>query len=195
MAPENDFADEAFARRYAQKHQKMAHSFGQEYVRKLAARGFSTGTILDAGCGFGGTLLYLARQFPQAECVGLDSSEPLLALARQSAEAGGLAARTRFEHADVQAIPYPDDSFEVVLCTNVVHHVSDPRALLREIERVLAPEGMLYVADIRRSWLPGLFDKAFREAMSIGEVLGLLDAAGWDDKWFTTGLLWWRYER
>lgn len=195
MAPENAFGDREFALRYAEKHRKMARSFGEEYARKLAARGFSAGNILDAGCGFGGTLLHLAAHFPQATCVGLDRSEPLLALARETAAAQGLAQRARFEKADVQAIPYPDNSFEVVISTNVLHHVADPLAMLGEIERVLAPKGMLYIADIRRSWLVGFFDNAFRAAMSINEVLGMLAAAGWPRDWFTTGLLWWRYER
>ncbi|MFN2136043.1 MAG: class I SAM-dependent methyltransferase [Candidatus Promineifilaceae bacterium] len=195
MAPENPFADEAFARRYAQKHQKMARSFGEEYARKLAARGFDQGTILDAGCGFGGTLLYLVQHFPQASGVGLDASEPLLTMARQAADVSGAARRVRFEQADVQAIPYPDDSFDVVISTNVVHHVPDPLGLLNELERVLTPQGMLYVADIRRSWLPALFDKSFQKAMSMSELMGLLSAAGWSRDWFTTGLLWWRYER
>ena len=60
MAEDNIFNDKEFAQRYAERHQKMANSFGNEYARKLKARGFSSGKILDAGCGFGGTLLHLA---------------------------------------------------------------------------------------------------------------------------------------
>jgi ubiquinone/menaquinone biosynthesis C-methylase UbiE len=151
--------------------------------------------ILDAGCGFGGTLIHLAKAFPDAQCVGIDMSDTLLDLARQTAEAGGLEDRVTFEKADVQEIPYPDDSFDVVISTNVLHHVADPLAMLHELERVLAPEGMLYIADIRRSRLATLFDKAFREAMSYGEVLALLYEAKYPREPFTSGFLWWRYER
>lgn len=195
MAEENIFDDKEFAQRYAEKHQKMANNFGTEYAGKLKARGFSTGKILDAGCGFGGTLLNLAKSFPDAECVGIDMSDPLLELARQTAVAESLEERVLFEKGDVQEIPYPDDNFDVVISTNVLHHVTDPVAMLHEIERVLAPEGMLYIADIRRSWLPGLFDKAFREAMSYPEVLALLYEAKLPREPFTSGFLWWRYER
>ena len=195
MADDNIFNDSEFAQKYADKHQKMANSFGVEYVRKLTARGFSKGKILDAGCGFGGTLLHLARNFPQAQGVGIDMSDPLLELARQTAAAEGLEQRVVFEKADVQEIPYPDDSFDVLISTNVVHHVADPLAMLKELERVLAPDGMLYIADSRRSGLAGLFDKAFREAMSYSEVLALLYQAKLPKEPFTSGFLWWRYER
>ena len=195
MAEDNIFNDQEFARRYAEKHQKMAENFGAEYSGKLKARGFSAGNILDAGCGFGGTLLAVAKNFPDAQCVGIDMSDPLLEMARQTAVSDGLEERVQFEKADVQEIPYPDDSFDVLISTNVLHHVADPLAMLHEIERVLAPEGMLYIADIRRSWLAGLFDKAFREAMDYGEVLSLLYEAGLPREPFVSGFLWWRYER
>ena len=195
MTDDNIFSDDEFAQRYADKHQKMAKNFGVEYTRKLTARGFTEGKILDVGCGFGGTLLTLAENFPDAQCVGIDMSDPLLELARQAAEAQGLEQRVVFEKADGQEIPYPDDSFDVVISTNVLHHVADPLAMLNEIERVLAPGGMLYIADIRRSGLAGFFDKAFREALSYSEVLALLYQAKWSKKPFTSGFLWWRYER
>jgi cyclopropane fatty-acyl-phospholipid synthase-like methyltransferase len=52
----------------------MAQKFGQEYSRKLAARGFQKGRILDVGCGFGGTCLVLAEKFPHSQVVGIDLS-------------------------------------------------------------------------------------------------------------------------
>lgn len=195
MANDNNFNDEGFARRYAEKHRKMAQKFGAEYTRKLKVRGFSSGKILDVGCGFGGTLLYLLKEFPEAVGVGIELSEPLLALAAETAEAQGVADRVTFEKADAQEIPYPDDSFDVVISTNVVHHVDNPVAMLREITRVLAPEGMLYIADIRSNWLVGLFDKAFNETLEYHEIQALIRRANYDDHYFTTGLLWWRYER
>jgi ubiquinone/menaquinone biosynthesis C-methylase UbiE len=195
MVGNNIFENEAFAQRYAEKHQKMAEKFGKEYARKLKVRRFSEGKILDAGCGFGGTLLYLLKGFPEAEGVGIDASDVLLELARETAEAQGMANRVTFEKGDVQEMPYPDDSFDVVISTNVVHHVANPTAMLREIKRVLAPEGLLYIADIRQNWLVGLFDKAFRETLDYYEVRALIQRANYDDAHFTTGLLWWRYER
>ena len=195
MAQDNLFSDADFARQYAAKHQKTAEKFGVEYSGKLKARGFSTGNILDVGCGSGDTLLVLARNLPQADCTGIDASEPLLELGRQTAVTLGVQDRVHFEQADAQAIPYPDNSFDVVISTSVVHHAADPVAMLKEIARVLAPDGMLYIADLRRSRLGGLFDDAARQALSYDEVLKLLWQARFPKEPFTSGFLWWRYER
>lgn len=68
------FNEEGSALGYAARRQKMAQKFGQEYSRKLAARGFQKGRILDVGCGFGGTCLVLAEKFPHSQVVGIDLS-------------------------------------------------------------------------------------------------------------------------
>lgn len=195
MAQDNLFSDPDFARRYAAKQQKMAEKFGVEYTGKLKARKFDAGRVLDVGCGPGTTLLVLARNFPEADCTGIDTSEPLLELARQTAVTQGLQERVRFEQADAQAIPYPDDSFDVVISTGVVHQVADPVAMLEEIARVLTPDGMLYIADLRRSAVAGLFNDAARQALSYEEILKLLWQARFPKEPFTSGMLWWRYER
>ena len=187
------FSDEAFAERYAQQHWKMAERFGQEVARKLSERGYEGGRILDAGCGFGATNLVLANRFPASEVVGIDLSEPLLRLARQAAEAADLGQRVQFEKADVQQIPYEDDLFDAVINVNMVHLVEDPIRMLDEIERVLAPGGFLYVADLRRSWL-GLLETEIRSALTLGEAKELFGRSRLRPGTFHWGLLWWHFE-
>ena len=106
------FDDEAFAERYAERHQKMAEGFGHECAEKLVSRGFYEGRIIDVGCGFGAMNIVLARRFIDSEIVGIDLSDPLLRLANQYAQAAGLGDRVRFEKADVHQIPYDDAAFE-----------------------------------------------------------------------------------
>ena len=127
------FSDEDFAQEYAEKHRKMAENFGREYAEKLSSRGFEGVKILDVGCGFGGTAIDMAQEFPNAEIFGIDLSEPLLQLADQTAEAADLEERVTFEKEDVHRIPYEDDSFEVVLNINMVHLVDDPIKMLDEM--------------------------------------------------------------
>jgi ubiquinone/menaquinone biosynthesis C-methylase UbiE len=185
--------DEDFAQGYADRHQKIAVKFGQEYAEKLSSRGFRQGRILDVGCGFGATVLVLADRFPDSEIVGIDLSEPLLRLAEQTAQPMDLGERVRFEKADAQDIPYDDDSFDAVINLQMVHIVDDPVRMLNEIERVLVPDGCLFVADIKRSWV-GLVDKVFRSALTLEEARDLVRRSELRKGTFSSDLLWWRFE-
>jgi ubiquinone/menaquinone biosynthesis C-methylase UbiE len=187
------FDDEDYSDRYARQHWKMAERFGQEYAGKLTSRGFQTGSIIDVGCGFGATNLVLAERFSYSEVVVIDLSEPLLRLARQAAARAGHGERVRFEVADVQQIPYPDNAFDVAINVNMVHLVEDPTAMLDEIERVLAPGGLLFLADLRRSWL-GIVEGEIRSALTLEEARELLGGSRLRRGAFSQGLLWWRFE-
>jgi ubiquinone/menaquinone biosynthesis C-methylase UbiE len=171
----------------------MAEKFGREYTEKLVSRGFRSGRILDTGCGFGAMDIVLAYRFVDSEIVGIDLSDPLLRLANRSAQAASLGNRVRFEKADVHQIPYDDDVFDVVINTNMVHLVDDAVQMLDEIERVLAPDGCLFIADIRRSWI-GLLDKTFRSALTLDEARELVYRSSLREGSFSSSLLWWRLE-
>jgi ubiquinone/menaquinone biosynthesis C-methylase UbiE len=182
-----------FAEEYARKHRRIAEKFGREYAEKLALRGFREGRVLDVGCGFGATVIVIAQAYPQSEAVGIDLSEPLLELARQSARAAGLGERVVFEKADVPRIPYDDNSFDVVTNLQMLHIVEDAVAMLDEIERVLAPAGVLFIADIQRSWV-GFFDKVFRSGLTVEEADTLVRQSQLREGVFSSDLFWWRYE-
>jgi ubiquinone/menaquinone biosynthesis C-methylase UbiE len=187
------FDDEDFAEKYAKKHKGMAEKFGQEYSEKLSSRGFQKGRILDAGCGFGWTDIILAQKFPDSEVVGIDLSEPLLRRANQAAQSANLDKRVTFEKGDVQQIPYAEDSFHVVLDINMVHLVENPVRMLDEIERVLAPNGLLFVADLRRSWA-GLIEREIKSALTLDEARDLFDQSKLRKGVFSRSFIWWRFE-
>jgi ubiquinone/menaquinone biosynthesis C-methylase UbiE len=187
------FDDESFAQRYAERHRKMVEGFGREYADKLASRGFHRGRIIDVGCGFGAMNIVLAHRFVDSEIVGIDLSDPLLRLANRSAQAADLGDRVRFEKADVHEIPYDDAAFDVVINTNMVHLVDDAVQMLNEIERILTPDGCLFIADVRRSWI-GLLDKTFTSALTLDEARELVDRSNVREGSFSSSLLWWRFE-
>jgi ubiquinone/menaquinone biosynthesis C-methylase UbiE len=187
------FNDEAYAHTYAQQHQGMAEGFGREYAKKLSARGFQQGRIIDVGCGSGATNLVLAGRFPHAEVVGIDLSNPLLELARDSAAKTTFRDRVTFKEADVHEIPYEDNAFDVAINTNMVHLVEQPLRMLDEIERVLVPGGHLFIADLRRSML-GLFESEIKSALSLSEARDLFRRSSLRQGAFRWSLLWWRYE-
>jgi SAM-dependent methyltransferase len=104
--------------------------------RALPARG-DTLRLLDIGCGTGHHMAELrARGF---ETSGVDGSEEMLARARQVNPGADLRA------ADVDSLPFPDASFDYVVCIEVLRYLPDPNACLREIARVLRPGGMALV--------------------------------------------------
>ncbi len=187
------FTEEPFAWEYARKHQKMGERFARIWGAKLRSSGFSRGNILDAGCGSGATNLTLANMYPDSHLVGIDLSEPLLAVARETARERGSSPRVSFEKADVLEIPFERDSFDVVLNANVAHLVEDPVRMLNEIERVLAPGGFLFIIDLRRSFL-GVLEREIRSALSAGEARQLLARSQLREGRFSAGLLWWRFQ-
>ncbi len=93
--------------------------------------------VLDAGCGAGGMMDALRRLQPDWLVRGVDIAEAAL----QQCRARGLAA---VQMADVAALPFADESFEAVLCLDVLYHQQVDEALaLHELNRVLKPNGVL----------------------------------------------------
>lgn len=171
--PEKILHDPEEVKKYAASSARRGQRLGRLFVKLLTQMGFGQGRILDAGTGSGEIPLQLASAFPEAEVVGLGSSEPLLELARSSAEEAGLSRRLSFKKGDIQAMPFDDNSFDVVVSLNMLHLADDPVAMLDEIERVLSPAGILLLSDIKRSWL-GLFISIFKAAYTITEFKELL---------------------
>jgi ubiquinone/menaquinone biosynthesis C-methylase UbiE len=102
--------------------------------------------VLDVAAGAGNTALAAARRWADVTCT--DYVPDLLVHAEQRAGAEGLPLRT--EVADVQALPYPDDSFDVVTSTFGAMFAPDQEATARELVRVLRPGGRLGLAN----WTP-----------------------------------------
>ena len=122
----------------------------QDYLALMARRWRlgRVGRALDVGCGVGHWgLRWLPFLADDATLVGVDREPAFFAEARERAASRGLAERVAFEQADASALPFPDDSFELVTCQTVLMHVADPAAVLAEMVRVLAPGGLLAVAE------------------------------------------------
>ena len=75
----------------------------------------------------------------------------------------------------------------------MVHLVEDPVGMLNEIERVLAPDGSLFVADLRRSWA-GLFEREVKSALTLEEARDLFGKSNLRGGTFSRSFLWWRFE-
>lgn len=103
-------------------------------------------SLLDVGCGPGTITVDLARRVAPGPVVGLDRAEGVLETARAQLGSDDGAAVT-FTTGDVYALGFDDGSFDVVHAHQVLQHLSDPAAALREMRRVLATDGILAVRD------------------------------------------------
>ncbi len=90
------FSDPELASTYLSKHRKLLAGLGKEYCAKLLEHGFEEGRVVDVGCGFGKINLAIAKRFPKSRHVGIDLSEPLLEVARESASERNAADRVEF---------------------------------------------------------------------------------------------------
>lgn len=102
--------------------------------------------VLDAGCGVGGSSLWLARE-RGARVLGLTISERQLRTAREDAVRAGLADRVGFALRDYTRTGLPDEAFDVVWMLESSCYAADKRALLGECARLLRPGGRLVVGD------------------------------------------------
>lgn len=103
--------------------------------------------IVDLGCGFGKSTWPMKRAFPDAEVIGIDLAEPCLRMARDRADAAGLAIR--FIQADCQATGLEAGSVDFLMSSMLIHEMPRPAliATLQEAARILAPGGKLRFLD------------------------------------------------
>jgi len=102
--------------------------------------------VLDVGCGPGTITLDLARLVPYGAVTGMDRSAGVISAALEAAEEANLP-NVEFAVGDVYALDYADASFDVVHAHQVLQHLSDPVAALREMRRVCRPGGIVAARD------------------------------------------------
>lgn len=145
--------------------------------------------VLDLGSGGGIDALLAARRVgPTGRVFGLDMTDEMLALARENARRAGVD-HVEFLKGEIEQVPLPDSSVDVIISNCVINLSSDKRRVLAEAFRVLKPGGRLAVSDIV---VRGEVPEAIRRSVElwIGCVAGaleesayraLLDEAGFDE--------------
>lgn len=105
--------------------------------------------VLDVGCGVGATPIYLVKQ-RGCRVVGVDITPRMIDRANARAQAANVADRTAFRVADMHDLPFPDDTFDVVMAESVVAFSKVPVQVIREFMRVAKPGG--YVGITEGTW-------------------------------------------
>lgn len=138
--------------------------------------------VLDVGCGTGEFEQRLLRESSAQRVVGVDLSENMLAIAQQKFHAH---PNVQFQHASVLALPFSEQTFDVVVSANAFHYFDQPLAALAEVKRVLKPQGQLIVLDWSRDFLLckvcdavlKVFDPAHQQCYTQAEFHHLLTSA------------------
>src|SRR5512135_342381 len=179
----------------AMDHSEVNVRFVAEF---LAAHGpCRGGKILDVGTGPARIPIALCRADPSARVLGVDLARAMVDRALLHVATAGLARRIRCARADAKMLPSPSGAFEAVVSNSIVHHIPDPRPVLAEMARVVAPGGTLFVRDLARPncveavaalvttyagkespTARALFEASLHAALTVAEVQGIIRDLG-----------------
>lgn len=143
--------------------------------RALAGLREGEAAILDAGCGTGGLIRRLGARHPGWRWTGIDVSPLACDFARKRVPPG-----VEILEGSVERLPLPDGAFDAVVSADVLYHVDDDVAALREFHRVLRPGGWIVINVPAHRWLFSYHDIAVhaRRRYELREVRAKLAAAG-----------------
>ena len=103
-------------------------------------------TVLDVGCGTGEILNTIKNRFPAVSLYGIDISEEMLEKSKEK-----LLNTAELSLGDAELLPYENDYFDLLICSDSFHHYPNPQKAIEEFYRVLKTDGHLLMADF---WKP-----------------------------------------
>jgi len=121
------------------------------FVRKILRRGIRSGRVLDIGTGSGRLAIELAKAKDcNFDITALDISGNMIRKARENARLSGVAGRIRFLVATAAALPFADNSFDLVISYASMHHWIKPVTVFDEVARVTGETGHAVIRDNKR---------------------------------------------
>ena len=153
---------QAFTGRSSRTYDFFARRVLRRMYRRFAADIASVAphgaAVLDVGTGPGILLVELAARRPDLRLTGIDLSADMITAANRNLRRFG--DRAGAQVADVSALPFPDQSYDVIVSSLSLHHWERPEAAVPELARVLRPGGVLHIYDFARAPFDALADAA-----------------------------------
>ena len=170
------------AERYDEKWAFYVEATTRETLRRLPMTPGSR--VLDVGCGTGELLRRLRAKYPEAVLAGLDPVPEMLAVARDK-----LSGREDLRIGYADSLPWASGTFDAVVSCNMFHYISHPIQALKEMARVLRPNGVIVLTDWCDDYLAcrvcnlylRLTNRAFYKTYREAECRDLLRRAGFTD--------------
>lgn len=169
------------------------------FVEEAVVLGSPEARVLDAGTGPARIPVLMGQRRPQWRIVGIDLSANMLKLGTRHIREAGLEDRIQLQLVDAKQMPFEDNFFDLVVSNSIVHHLPNPLPFFQEIQRVLKPNGGLFLRDLQRppdretvdrlvasigtdydAHQTQLFRDSLIAAFTVEEVREMLDVAGLD---------------
>jgi ubiquinone/menaquinone biosynthesis C-methylase UbiE len=169
---------------YDEMSRLVLGSFFGPIAADIAAAAPDGARVLEVGCGPGHLSIRLARQHG-LNVTGLDLDPAMIERARANADRSEDSDESgpSFLVGDVAALPFPDESFDLVVSTMSMHHWADPTSGMAEIDRVLRPGASALIWDFRPGFQPFQGDLTDPVEHTHGAPLRVVGATPWQWPW------------
>lgn len=195
----------------AMDHSEVNRLFVSDLLQFAESCGKPIGDVLDLGTGTALIPIELCDRETDCRVMAIDMSINMLELARYNIEAAGLIERIELAQVDAKQMAFPDGMFSSVISNSIIHHIPEPADCVREMVRVTASGGLLYVRDLLRPETDEqvehlvqtyagqenehsrqMFDDSLRAALSMDEIRELVVQNGFaaEDVQATTDRHW-----
>jgi ubiquinone/menaquinone biosynthesis C-methylase UbiE len=184
----------------ARDYDSMDHgAVNRVFVRDFLAVWDGKNPIVDVGTGTAQIPIELCRRAASARVVAIDLAEQMLKVGRDNVRRAGLEDRLQLQLVDAKTIPFPDAHFAALISNSIIHHIPEPRTVLAEMMRVLAPGGTLFVRDLLRpaddaavrrlvetyagaenAHQQKMFEDSLRAALTLAEMRALVAELGYE---------------
>src|ERR1700682_4558033 len=151
LNPQNRAIHFGYWEKHTRSHAQSLLAMNRVLANHLGIR--SGQRILDAGCGVGGSAIWLAKTY-DVQVVGITPVASQVARAHRYAQEQGVADQVSFEQQDYTHTAFPDASFDVVWAMESLCHAPDKRFVLAEARRLLRPAGRIGMVEYMRTRRP-----------------------------------------